>query len=103
MDPGWAASSACGFSGLSPAQMSGLEAAKLDGSWIRLDSAQALEVPEDLARELAERPPAARNFEAFPPSARRAILEWITVAKRPETRARRIEKTAILAAEGKRP
>jgi uncharacterized protein YdeI (YjbR/CyaY-like superfamily) len=38
-------------------------------------------------------------FYAFPPSARRAILEWISGAEGPETRAIRIEETIKLAAE----
>jgi uncharacterized protein YdeI (YjbR/CyaY-like superfamily) len=45
---------------------------------------------------------ADKNFRAFPPSARRAILEWITLAKRPETRARRIEQTVDQAARNQR-
>ncbi|MCB0087627.1 MAG: YdeI/OmpD-associated family protein [Caldilineaceae bacterium] len=39
------------------------------------------------------------NFTTFPRSAKRAILEWISTAKRAETRAKRIEETARLAAE----
>jgi uncharacterized protein YdeI (YjbR/CyaY-like superfamily) len=54
-------------------------------------------VPEDL-RTLLDRNDAARNnFEAFPPSSRRLILEWIAKAKRPDTRQRRIERTVALA------
>ncbi len=34
---------------------------------------------------------------AFPPSARRAILQWIDAAMKPETRAKRIAETARLA------
>jgi len=33
------------------------------------------------------------NFEAFPPSAKKNILWWISSAKRLETRAKRIEET----------
>lgn len=35
-------------------------------------------------------------------SVKRGILEWISTAKKPETRARRVEETARLAAENKR-
>lgn len=47
--------------------------------------------------------PGAREFlTSLPPSARRAYLEWIIGAKRPETRARRIAQAAAMLAEGKR-
>mgnify|MGYP006154658151 CR=1 FL=1 len=45
---------------------------------------------------------ARANFDAFPRSARRGILEWITQAKKPETRAKRVEETARLAQENVR-
>ncbi|MBL0899668.1 MAG: YdeI/OmpD-associated family protein [Reyranella sp.] len=79
-----------------------VEAARRDGSWVALDTASALTIPSDLARALGEYPRAAERFAAFPPSARRGILEWIAAAKRPETRARRIAETASLAARGVR-
>ncbi|MEM6337583.1 MAG: YdeI/OmpD-associated family protein, partial [Bacteroidota bacterium] len=47
-------------------------------------------------------PPARDEWEAFPRSTRRGILEWILNAKRPATRAKRIEETARLAQQGKR-
>ncbi|MEZ4635450.1 MAG: YdeI/OmpD-associated family protein [Caldilineaceae bacterium] len=55
------------------------------------------EIPADLNAAFDSYSFARENFEAFPPSARRAILEWISLAKRPETRAKRIEETARLA------
>ena len=74
-----------------------VEQAKLDGSWVRLDAVEALEIPEDLGRALAEYPQAARCFGAFPRSAKRGILEWIANAKTAATRARRVDETARLA------
>jgi hypothetical protein len=50
-----------------------------------------------LAAALDEQPPARRNFDAFPPSARRGILEWINAGKTPTTRDRRVAETAHLA------
>lgn len=87
---------------MAPAGLAKVEAAKMDGSWNALDSVEALEIPPDLAEALAALPPAADNFAAFPRSVRRSILEWIANAKKAETRARRIEETARLAAENKR-
>jgi uncharacterized protein YdeI (YjbR/CyaY-like superfamily) len=79
-----------------------VEAAKADGSWDALSGVDALEVPEDLAAALAADPAAARHFEAFPPSSKKMILYWIASAKRPQTRARRVEETVRLAAENLR-
>jgi uncharacterized protein YdeI (YjbR/CyaY-like superfamily) len=87
---------------MEPAGLAKVEAAKLDGSWSALDAVEALEVPADLAAALASLDGAAANFDAFPRSARRGILEWIAQAKKPETRAKRVEETARLAARNER-
>jgi uncharacterized protein YdeI (YjbR/CyaY-like superfamily) len=87
---------------MAPAGLQAIEAAKTDGSWAKLDGSHALRVPTDLASALGVYPNARRHFDAFPPSTRRAILEWIDAAKRPETRARRVEETARLAEDNVR-
>lgn len=87
---------------MAPAGLAKVEAAKQDGSWSSLDRVEALEVPPDLQEALASHPPAEQHFAAFPRSARRAILEWIANAKRPETRANRVNETARLAAQNVR-
>ena len=79
-----------------------VEAAKADGSWSVLDDVEDLVVPDDLADALDARPPARAEWDAFPPSTRRGILEWILNAKRDATRAKRIDETARLAEDGKR-
>ena len=85
---------------MAPAGLASIEAAKANGTWAKLDASHALEVPKDLAAAFRRHAGAKRRFEAFPPSARRAILEWIDQAKRPETRAKRVEETARLAKDG---
>ena len=45
----------------------------------------------DFAAALAGNPQARATFDGFAPSHRREYLQWITEAKRPETRTRRIE------------
>jgi uncharacterized protein YdeI (YjbR/CyaY-like superfamily) len=79
-----------------------IEAAKRNGSWSLLDSVEALEEPDDRAAALNASPAGRANFDAFPPSARKVILTWIATAKREETRRKRIEETARLAAENVR-
>jgi uncharacterized protein YdeI (YjbR/CyaY-like superfamily) len=87
---------------IAPAGIAAIEAAKADGSWTKLDASGSLTVPRDLARAMKAYPDARPHFDAFPPSARRVILEWIGSAKRPETRAKRVEETARLAQENVR-
>lgn len=74
-----------------------IEAAKKDGSWNKLDDVERLAIPDDLCTELKKYPNATQYFDAFPKSAKRGILEWISNAKRPETRLKRVEETARLA------
>jgi len=82
-----------------PAGQAMIDAAMQDGSWNKLDAVEALEIPPDLAEALAAHPPAQENFDTFPRSVKRSILEWIAAAKKQETRASRIDETARLAAE----
>jgi uncharacterized protein YdeI (YjbR/CyaY-like superfamily) len=79
-----------------------IAAAKADGSWSALDAVENLELPDDLATALAAHRGAAANFSNFPRSAKRGILEWIAIAKKPQTRAARILETCIRAASNER-
>lgn len=84
---------------MTPAGLSKINGAKKDGSWNALDRVEALEIPPDLQKAFASNKVAQKNFEAFPRSVKRAILEWIAAAKRPETRAKRIAETVMSAAK----
>jgi uncharacterized protein YdeI (YjbR/CyaY-like superfamily) len=77
-----------------------IRAAQANGMWTLLDDAQNLVVPDDLAAALAAVPGAREHWDAFSASARRSLLEWIVLARRPATRASRIEQTAQRAALG---
>jgi uncharacterized protein YdeI (YjbR/CyaY-like superfamily) len=79
-----------------------VEAAQADGSWTLLDDVEDLVVPPDLAAALAAVPGAGEQWEAFPRSAKRALLEWIVQAKTEPTRARRVTQTAGAAGRGER-
>jgi uncharacterized protein YdeI (YjbR/CyaY-like superfamily) len=87
---------------MAPAGLAKIEAAKQDGSWTALDAVENLEVPDDLKTGLTAYPSASANWEAFPRSVKRGILEWIANAKTPATRAKRVDETARLAAENRR-
>ncbi len=58
-------------------------------------------VPADLRDALEKNRKAKAAFEAFSPSHRREYIEWITEAKRDETRKRRLATTLEWLAEGK--
>lgn len=79
-----------------------IDAAKASGRWEPVSEAEAFTVPVDLRSRFAADDEARRHFEAFPPSSKRLILEWIAGAKKPETRTRRIERTVDLAAQNQR-
>jgi uncharacterized protein YdeI (YjbR/CyaY-like superfamily) len=87
---------------ITPAGLAKIEAAKQDGSWSKLDAVEALEIPPDLQAALDANPTARDYFNAFPRSAKRAILVWLVDAKRAETRAKRVAETVRLAAENVR-
>ena len=82
-----------------PAGQKMIDLAKKSGTWTALDDIENLLIPPDLATALDENPPAKINFDAFPRSVKRGILEWIFNAKRQETRAKRIHETATQAAQ----
>ncbi|WP_219419642.1 YdeI/OmpD-associated family protein [Pseudonocardia nigra] len=88
---------------MTPAGQAAVDLAKRTGTWSALADAQNGVVPDDLREQLAADETAAAHFAAFSPSARRALLEWIARAKRPETRQRRIARTVDAAARNERP
>lgn len=74
-----------------------VERAKHDGSWTVYDEVEDLVIPDDLAAALGENEMAVHHFHAFSNSSRKGILWWITSAKRPATRQKRIAETVHLA------
>ena len=60
-----------------------------------------LPVPRELTSALAKSPAAKKQFSSFTPGCRREYAEWITEAKRPETRDRRVAQAVEWIAEGK--
>lgn len=75
-----------------------IDLAKANGTWEVVPDGQRSAVPDDLQELLDSNDTARQNFQNFPPSSKRLILEWVASAKRPDTRRRRIEQTVTLAA-----
>ncbi len=61
-----------------------------------------LPIPDDFAAALAASPAAQAALQAFAPSHRREYIQWITEAKRPETREKRIVQAIAQLADGKK-
>jgi uncharacterized protein YdeI (YjbR/CyaY-like superfamily) len=87
---------------LEAAGRAAVEAARAGGTWTLLDAVEDGIVPDDLAAALAASPEARGHWEAFPASARKAIMTWVVTAKRPETRAARVRESVERAARGER-
>lgn len=60
-------------------------------------------VPNDLQSILEKSDAQAKAFAALSYSHRKEFVDWIKSAKRPETRAARIDKTVIMLAQRKTP
>jgi uncharacterized protein YdeI (YjbR/CyaY-like superfamily) len=58
--------------------------------------AEPIRVPEDLLAGLKKNKEARANFEHFTPSYRKRYVVWISPAKRPETRRKRIDEAVLL-------
>ncbi len=80
-----------------------VEKAKQNGSWTILDEAEALIIPADLEQEFEKRPNAKLYFLSLSRSDKRNILQWLVLAKRNETRVKRIIEIVTLADIKKKP
>jgi uncharacterized protein YdeI (YjbR/CyaY-like superfamily) len=86
-----------------PAGMREVEAAQADGRWeAAYDGQRTIEVPPDLKKLLDRNAKAKRFFATLDSKNRYAVLHRIQQAKKPETRARRIEQFVAMLAEGKK-
>ncbi len=85
---------------MKPPGLAEVERAKKDGRWeAAYESQSKARVPPDLADALAANPRATAFFETLESHNRYAILFRIHAAKRPETRAARIEKFVAMLAK----
>ena len=80
-----------------------IEIAKQNGSWTILDEAEALIIPDDLDKELQKRKNAKEYFLSLSRSDKRNILQWLVLAKRQETREKRIAEIVELADKNQKP
>jgi uncharacterized protein YdeI (YjbR/CyaY-like superfamily) len=87
---------------MTPAGMAAVERARANGMWTVLDGPERNEVPDDLGVALDDRPGARAGWETIAPSMRQMLLATIALARRPETRERRVVaavEAAVAAAQ----
>ena len=77
--------------------------AKQNGSWTILDEVEELIIPKDLDTALKNDPGSKDYFLSLSKSTRKAILQWVVLAKRLETRQKRIHHISEHASQGKTP
>jgi len=80
-----------------------IQVAKENGSWEILDSVEELLIPDDLAVELSNRENATEFFNSLSRSVKKMLLQWLVLAKRPETRLKRILEIAEAAEKKLKP
>ncbi len=78
-----------------------VQMAKANGWWTIADDVEDLIVPADLALALDAVPAAREAWDGFNASPRKQMLWWVKSAVRDETRAKRIQRIAEDAAEGR--
>ena len=69
---------------------------------LRPEGPQVDTVADDLADALRSEPEARRTFENLATFYRKGFVDWVEGAKRPETRAKRIEETIAALKDGRR-
>ncbi len=88
---------------MTAAGLATIEIARNNGSWNLIDDAEALKIPHDLEEALNAGLKAKTFFENLSRTDKRNMLQWLILAKRAETRAKRINEIAILAEQHKKP
>jgi len=80
-----------------------IKTAKKTGLWNKDSRPQiSLDIPPDFAKAMARNKKAKESFDKLAPSYRKHYIGWIAVAKRPETKKRRIAESIALLEQGKK-
>ncbi|MFZ1305288.1 MAG: YdeI/OmpD-associated family protein, partial [Ferruginibacter sp.] len=80
-----------------------IEAAKANGSWTILDEVEALTIPADLEKEFKKWPGSKKYFLQLSRTDKRNILQWLVLAKKNDTRQKRIIEIAEHASQRLKP
>jgi uncharacterized protein YdeI (YjbR/CyaY-like superfamily) len=88
---------------IAEAGLASIEIAKQNGSWTILDEVEELIIPDDLETAFNNHEGSKDFFLSLSKSVRKAILQWLVLAKQQETRQRRINEIVERAALGLKP
>jgi len=88
---------------MTQAGLESIETAKKNGSWTILDEVEELILPNDLEIEFDSKPGSKDFFLSLSKSVRKAMLQWLVLAKQSETRQKRIREIAESAAQKQKP
>lgn len=88
---------------MTPAGLKSIEIAKENGSWWVLDEVEELIIPKDLEKEFKKHPGSKAYFVSLSKSVKKMMLQWLVLAKRPETRQKRITEIAEHAGQKLKP
>lgn len=80
-----------------------IDIAQQNGSWTILDEVEDLVIPADLEKAFRKHEGSKDYFVSLSKSARKMMLQWIILAKRPETRQKRVDEIAAHAGLKKKP
>jgi uncharacterized protein YdeI (YjbR/CyaY-like superfamily) len=88
---------------MQPPGQAEIDRAKADGRWdAAYDSARTSTIPDDLEAAFAAQPQARAFFATLDAANRYAVLWRVQTAKKPETRAKRIETLVVMLARGEK-
>ena len=88
---------------MAPAGFESIQIAKDNGSWTLLDEVEALIIPYDLEMAFNLRPGSKEYFLSLSKSIKKIILQWVVLAKLPDTRNKRIIEIAEQAQNKQKP
>jgi uncharacterized protein YdeI (YjbR/CyaY-like superfamily) len=80
-----------------------IETAKQNGTWTILDEVEELTIPQDLEKAFKKHKSSKDYFLSLSKSSKKLLLAWVVLAKRPETRQKRIDEIAVSAGKGLKP
>ncbi len=88
---------------MSQAGLDIIETANQNGSWTILDEVEELKIPNDLEKAFKKHKGSKDYFLSLSKTVRKMMLQWLVLAKRPETRQKRINEIAEQAGQNKKP
>ncbi|SHM14194.1 YdeI family protein [Chitinophaga sp. CF418] len=80
-----------------------IEIAKRNGSWSILDDVEELKIPKDLEKAFKSHPGSKAYFVSLSRSVRKGFLQKLVLAKRTETREKRITEIVAFVAQQLKP